>query len=50
MAKDAEGTLAVPEGLSDLLGGATLDEVGTQGFVLALPSGLRFQEIPAAFS
>ena len=36
IAEDAEGAWGVTEGAGNLLGGAALEEIGAEGFVLAL--------------
>ena len=42
--EDAEGASRIAEAAGDVGGGLLLDEVGTQGFVLALQGELRGEE------
>jgi len=44
VAEDAEGAWGVAEGAGNLLGGAALEEIGAEGFVLALHGELRGEE------
>jgi len=44
MAEDSEGTGGVAETTGDVAGGLLLNEVSTEGFVLALHGELRGQE------
>jgi hypothetical protein len=44
VAEHAKGPRSVSEGLRGLVGGAVLDEVGPEGFVLALGRVLGFEE------
>ena len=42
--QDAEGAGSVAEALGDFIGGESVDEVGAEGFVLALGGGSGFEE------
>jgi hypothetical protein len=44
MTEDAKGTRGVTEPACDLMGRATVDEEGTQGFVLPVQGFIRGQE------
>ena len=44
VAQDAEGACGVAESAGDLVGGAALDEIGAQGFVLAVLGQGGFEE------
>ena len=44
MTKDAESACRVSEGAGDLLGGASVDVIGAESFVLAVFGLLRFQK------
>jgi len=44
VAKDAESAWGIAEGAGDLLGGAALDEVSAQGFILAVFGRGGFEE------
>jgi hypothetical protein len=44
MTQDAERALGIAKAPGDVSGGKTLDEVGTEGLVLALGGGSRFEE------
>jgi len=44
MAKDVKGIEGVAKGASDFRSGATLDQIGAQGLVLAVFGQARFEE------
>ncbi len=44
VAQDAEGAWGIAESVSDLVGGAALDEIGAQGFILAVLGQGGFKE------
>ncbi len=45
--EDMEGIEGVAKSASHFVGGPALDQVGTQGFVLAMFGEVRFEEEPA---